>query len=191
MKLNKLQKEHLLQGVAEGLESDELNKRAKKFKQPYTVLRSQVVYYRKSREVQLGKLKEAGENDALTTGLAVKANRVAKLQALADKLYDDLMVGGKLWLEQVKGIGSKEDFERITYYEFNSAEVAQYRGLVDDISAEVGERVRKVDLTSKDKPIGQNKEFLKGSVSDEQLAVLEEAARIVASKRNSQPAQPG
>jgi hypothetical protein len=191
MRLKKHQREQLISWIAEGMQTDEINARAEKFKPPFKVSTALVAHYRKTRGIQLGELKESGENDALTTGLAVKANRVENLQALADKLYDDLMNGDKLWLLQVKGIGSKEDFERITYYEFNSAEVAQYRGLVDDISAEVGERVRKTDLTSNGKPIGQNREFLKGSVSDEQLEVLEEAARIVASKRDPQPAQPG
>jgi len=153
MKLKKAQREVLLQWVGEGLESDEINKRAAKFKPRFSVLRSQVVYYRKSRHVQLDALKNAGEMVSLTSGLALKENRVRLLQELANKLKDDLFMNGKLWLLQVKGIGGKKNFERVEYYDFNSSEVAQLRGVLDDIASEVGGRVSNVDLSTKGKPI--------------------------------------
>jgi hypothetical protein len=152
MKLNKRQKEHLLKGVAEGLETDELNKLAKKFKPPYTVLRSQVDYYRKSRSVKLKKLKEEGETDALMTGLALKDKRVEVLQKLADKMIADLMpeddTTNKRWLLQVKGIGGMMNFERVEYYEFNKGEFDTLRGVMDDIARELGQRAPGVQVNN-------------------------------------------
>ncbi|MDQ3007192.1 MAG: hypothetical protein M3R47_17640 [Chloroflexota bacterium] len=50
MRLNKSQKEALLSWVAEGLKTDEINKRAGKFKPRFDVSTRIVAYYRKSRE---------------------------------------------------------------------------------------------------------------------------------------------
>jgi hypothetical protein len=150
MKLKKRQREHLLQGVAEGLETGELNKRAAKFKPPYTVTRQQVDHYRKTRRVEMDAIKAQDEHSALKTGLALKENRVRLLQDLAELLRADLLDRHLLWTEQTKGIGSGENYERIDFLEFNTAEVAQLRGVLDDIAAEVGERVKKQEVTGKD-----------------------------------------
>ena len=195
MKLNKRQKAHFLEGLAEGLETDELNKRAEKFKPPYSVLRSQVTYYRKTRDIKLDELKKHSENDALKTGFALKENRVAVLQRLADKFASELLDGDKLWLPMSKGIGNGPDYERIDYEEFNKAEVDALRDVLDDIAGEVGERVKKSDITTGGKPIEQpsaHYEILKGSVSDDELEALERAASIIdKAKRDSDAAKPG
>ena len=145
----------MLQWIAEGLGTDEINRRASSLKPPFHVLRSQVDYYRKSRGVKLEEIQEQGEHSALTTGLALKENRVAKLKLLADKMLADLLPTDteKWWLLQVKGIGSRENYERVEYFEFNKAELESLRGVLDDIAAEVGDRVKKSDVTSNGNPI--------------------------------------
>lgn len=184
MKLNKAQKEALLAWIAEGLESDEINKRASKFKPPFKVLRSQVTYYRNSRDHKIDVIQAAGEISALTTGLALKENRVATLQKLANRLLEDLFGEGeknRLWLTMVKGIGSHDNYERVEYQEFNRSEIDALRGILEDISAEVGERVRRADLTSGGKPLprpGIDPKQLK-NLSNDELIALETAAEIL------------
>jgi hypothetical protein len=184
MKLKKAQKEAVLKWIAEGLETDEINKRAAKFKPHFTVSRSQVDWYRKTRRVNLGEIQHEGEADALTSGLAVKENRVATLQKLANRLLEDLLGAedkNRLWLDMVKGIGSHDNYERVEYQEFNRSEVEALRGLLDDIATEVGGRVHKTDLTTGGKPLprsGVDPKQLKGLTNDE-LAILENAAEIL------------
>jgi PP-loop superfamily ATP-utilizing enzyme len=154
MKLRKKQREHLLQLVAEGLEISEINERAAKFRPRFKVTSQQIDYYRKSRDLQLEQIKEASETAALKTGFALREIRVARLNELAEKIYQELTEETeKWWLPQVKGIGSRDNYERIDYYEFNREELESFRGLLDDIAAEVGDRLKKVDVTSGGEPV--------------------------------------
>jgi len=147
-RLKKRQKEALLQWVAEGLQVDEINQRAAKFKPKFSVSSRVVTHYRKTRQIELDKLKEAGELDALKSGLALKDKRVEVLQRLADRMIADLLPAGEkgslLWTLQAKTVAN----EKYIYEEFNKPEVDALRGTLDDIAAEVGERVKKTDVTS-------------------------------------------
>jgi len=98
---------------------------------------SLVDYYRRTRHEQLVAIIQAGQTSALTTGLALKENRVAKLQQLAQLLEEDLF-GELLWTDDVKSVGfpaMRVDIER-----FNAAEVREHRGIIEDIAKEQGER---------------------------------------------------
>lgn len=148
MRLKKQQKEALLVWIGEGLETDEINDRAKVFDPPFTVTRPNVAKYRKTRAIALSELQAKGEQDALTHGLALKAERVRRLQLLAELLEKDLF-GGFLWLDQVKSIGGGPFSEKIEYEEFNTAEVQQYRGILDDIAKELGDRKQIAEVTGK------------------------------------------
>lgn len=150
MKLRKKQREYLVQLVAEGLETDEINKLAAKFKPPFKVTRQQVDHYRKTRGIKIDEIKDADETSALKVGLSLKENRVKLLHDMAELLRADLFDNGLLWTEQAKGLGSGPAFERYDYLEFNQAEVSQLRGILDDIAAEVGERINKSEITGKD-----------------------------------------
>lgn len=146
MRLRKAQKEAVLAWVAEGLQSDEINERASNFSPPFSVHRQQVDYYRKSRQHDINAIKSVDEKNALTTGLALRENRVAALQKLAALMERDLF-GGFLWTGQVKGVGSGDIAKIVDYEEFNAGEVAQYRGVLDDIAKEVGGRALKQEHT--------------------------------------------
>lgn len=150
MKLNKRQREFVIQKVGEGLETGEINKLAAKFKPPFRVTRQQVDHYRKTRAVDLGKIKEAGEYDALKTGLSLKEERVKLLHDLAALLASDIFQNDLLWTNEVKGIGSGALFEKVNYKEFNASEVRELRATLEDIAAEVGDRIRRQELTGKD-----------------------------------------
>lgn len=148
MRLKKSQKEAVIRWIAEGLQSDEVNERGAEFFPPFSVSRQQVDYYRKTREADIKAIVAAGELDALTEGLAVKAERVKKLKQLAALLERDLF-GGFLWLDQVKGVGSGDIAKIVDYEEFNRGEVEAYRGVLDDIAKELGHRVQRQDVTTK------------------------------------------
>ena len=146
MRLEKSQRDAVLKWAAEGLETPAVNARAATFEPPFSVSRAQVDYYRKTRKVNLKEIAASSEYDALTTGLAVKAERVNRLQLLAALMEEDLF-GGVLWTQDVKMIGTGDAQERIEFEEFNTAEVAQDRGVLDDIAKEVGHRQQKTELT--------------------------------------------
>ena len=149
MRLKKSQKEAVIRWIAEGLQSDEINERGADFIPPFSVSRQQAGYYRKTRAADIKALIAAGEQDALTEGLAKKAERVKKLKQLASLLERDLF-GGSLWLDQVKGVGSGDAAMIVDYEEFNKAEVDAYRGILDDIAKETGGRVQKQEVSGPD-----------------------------------------
>jgi len=149
VRLKKSQKEAVLKWVAAGLQSDEINDLAAELDPPFSVSRRQVAYYRETRGIEIGALIEAGEQDALTEGLALKAERVRKLKQLAALMEKDLM-GGFLWLDQVKGVGSGDIATLVDYEEFNKGEVDAYRGVLDDIAKELGHRVVKQEHSGPD-----------------------------------------
>lgn len=144
MRIKKSQKEAVLTWIAEGLRSDEINQRAAQFKEPFQIDRRQVDYYRRTRKADLDAIKQISEKTALVEGYALKEHRVYKLSLLAALMEKDIM-GGFLWTDQVKGVGSGDIAEIVDYEEFNSAEVIQYRGVLDDIARETGGRVQKQD----------------------------------------------
>lgn len=145
-KLTKNQRSELLKWVAEGLESDEINKRAAEFEPSFHVSRAQVDYYRKTRKVDLQAIVNNGDYDALKNGLALKEERVKKLALLAGMLEEDLF-DGVLWTQDVKMIGTGADQERVEFELFNTAEVQQYRGVLDDIAKEVNGRVQRTEVS--------------------------------------------
>jgi len=124
VQLNKKQKEFVLKLAAEGLESDEINRRAAKSKEPFSVSRQQVDFYRKSRGHVIDTLKKTGELDALCAGLSLKDARVAILQEVTDKL--------------LRRVRASDDFDEPTF--------RQLRGLLNDIAKETGGRKTKVEV---------------------------------------------
>lgn len=146
MRLQKKQREALILWVAEGVQSDEINKRAAVFEPPFSVTRELVKYYRVRDNVKVSEIVASDQNNALNTGLALRENRVAKLQKLAELMEKDIL-SGRLWVEDVKSIGNGENFKEIDFEYFNKAEVDAYRGVLDDIAAETGGRVKKNEVT--------------------------------------------
>ncbi len=146
MRLKKSQKEAVLKWIATGLQSGEINELAAGFVPPFQVTPRQVTYYRKTRDADIKVMIAAGEQQALSEGLALKGERVKKLKQLAALMERDLL-GGFLWLDQVKGVGSGDIATLVDCEEFNSGEVAAYRGVLDDIAKETGGRVVKQEVS--------------------------------------------
>lgn len=149
MRLRKKQKEAVIAWIAEGLETDEINERAAKSKPPFEVSRQQVDFYRDTRKADLESLKRSGEFNALVDGLATKAERVSRLQQLADLMWRDL-TKGFLWVDQVKALGSGDNMEIVDYEEFNTSEVREFRATLDDIAKEMGHRKTVIELNWRD-----------------------------------------
>jgi hypothetical protein len=149
MRLRKEQKEAVLRWIVEGLKSDEINDHAAEFIPPFNISTRMVTYYRKTREADIAVLIAAGEQNAMSAGLAVVAVRVKRLKQLAGLMEKDLF-GGFLWLEDVKGVGAGSAAEVVDFEKFNAAEVKEYRGLLDDIARELGHRPRLSEITGKD-----------------------------------------
>jgi len=147
MRLKRQQKTALLRWVAEGLSSEEIGARANKFSTPFVVSKQQLAYYRATREIDLKAIERITEQNALIEGYALKEHRVYKLSLLAALIERDLL-GGMLWIDDVKGVGSGSIAEIVDFEEFNSAEVAAYRGVLDDIAKETGGRIKEVDIKS-------------------------------------------
>jgi hypothetical protein len=145
-RLTKDQKELLIQWIAEGLYTDEINKRAARCADPFHVSRQQVDYYRGQCDQDIQQLTEEGKLRALDTGLALRGERVEQLKNLAETLLNDLLRDGKLWLANKKGVGSGPIAEIFHYEEFNKAEVDALRGVLDDIAREVGDRKARLDV---------------------------------------------
>lgn len=139
MHLTKGQKQLVLQWIAEGLKTNEINARAAEHGRPFEVTRQQVDHYRKTRKVDLQTIAQIDERAALTEGYATQQERVHKLSILAALIEKDIF-GGFLWLTVPKGVaGTAFEVE-----EFNKAQVDAYRGLLDDIAKETGGRTQKV-----------------------------------------------
>jgi hypothetical protein len=145
-KISTAQRDLILQWIAEGLETEEINRRAALCDEPFEISRRAVAHYRKTRDIQIKDIQAARQQRALETGLALKENRIAKLAELAEIMYNELTLGGKRWVHMVKGIGKGEDYEKIEYEEFNTGEVNQLRGVLDDIAREVGDRKGQIDI---------------------------------------------
>lgn len=143
-RLTKAQKELVLKWIAEGIESDEINARAAQETPPFHVAKSTVSHYRKTRAIPLAQVQAAGELSAINEGYNTAASRVEKLARLAAVLEQDLLENGKLWVTRKRGIGPASQYEVVEDEEFNGAEVAQYRGTLDDIARETGGRIQKV-----------------------------------------------
>lgn len=139
MRLQKRQKEALLLWISEGLQTDEINIRGAVFDPSFQVSRQQVDGYRDRRAIDIAAIQSVGEFDALRSGLALRHERVKKLQRLATLMEQDLF-GGFLWTDDVKSVGSGPFTKIIDFEKFNDAEVSQYRGVLDDIAKEMGER---------------------------------------------------
>jgi len=89
MRLKKAQKEKVLEWVAAGLQTDEINSRASEFSPPFNVSRQQVDYYRQTRELDLRAIRSISERTSLTEGYALKEHRVYKLSILAALMEKD------------------------------------------------------------------------------------------------------
>jgi hypothetical protein len=113
---------------------------------------------RKEQEAEASRQYDERRRQIMETGLALMHERVYKLDQMAEfllkELYDtndDGRVIGfqrdKIWLPDVKQIGSGESAERVNIVRFNAPLFETIRGLLDDLAKETGGRRQKIEHT--------------------------------------------
>jgi hypothetical protein len=142
VKLKRKQQNALLEWAAEGLRLIEINERAAEFDPPFEVDYLQLKHARTRAKKRFSELREDYEKEALAEGLSRKAVRIRRLAQLAEKLEADLLDHDRLWVQEPKQVGAQV----IEVERFNAPEVKEYRGLLDDIARELGERRQSIDL---------------------------------------------
>lgn len=101
---------------------------------------------RKAREEELAAQEQAEIKRITTSGYALIHRRVEALNRLAEKLEQYLSEEDKVWLLDVKTVGFGEFAERVDLKQFNDALFREYRATFDDISKELGQRVKKQEI---------------------------------------------
>jgi hypothetical protein len=81
----------------------------------------------------------------LTSRYALMHKRVQALDALAHKLLAQSANDERLWLPDVKSVGTGPNAKRVDLVQFNEGLVREIRGCLADIAAELGERVKKTE----------------------------------------------
>jgi hypothetical protein len=91
-----------------------------------------------AKEARLRQLEEEEEARLLSTGYARSARRVEQLSTLYDEMKASYHVK------------DEAGDDKIVYHWLTPEKVREMRGCLDDIAKEVGERVKKAELTGKD-----------------------------------------
>src|SRR5262249_9545195 len=145
MKLLPKQRAAALEWAAEGLRLAQINERAAEFDPPFELHYYQLKNFRARSKAQFSKMRAELEAEALADGLARRAVRIRRLSELAEKIEEDFYQRDRLWVNEPKLLGA----EVIDVEKFNAAEVKEYRGLLDDIARELGDRRTKIDMNTK------------------------------------------
>ena len=88
----------------------------------------------------------------LLEGYAAMHRRVARLNALTEQLLGYAADEDKVWLPDVKAVGTGEFAERVDLIQFNAALFHEIRAHLADIAAELGERVKKKEIAITELP---------------------------------------
>jgi hypothetical protein len=83
----------------------------------------------------------------LQSGYALKHERIKVLNELAEMLLGEIKEVDKRWCPDVKSIGQGENAERVDIVRFNGSLIEQARKSLEDIAAELGERINRQELT--------------------------------------------
>ena len=85
-------------------------------------------------------------------GFAQRHRRIATLNAKAEQLLAMTEDPEKIWLADVKAVGTGEFAQRVDLVTFNAALFHELRATLADIAAELGERVKKKELAVTELP---------------------------------------
>jgi hypothetical protein len=135
-----------------------------------------------NEQVDLAAAAEAARiREIMATGFAQPHERVAVLKELAETLLTDLRDEEKRWLRDVKGIGVGDNWTQVDIVRFNAAELAELRGLLDDIAKETGGRPKtiKVDIEARIRVMAREM----GLDEDEAVAEAQRLVREAATAR--------
>lgn len=99
-------------------------------------------------------LKNKQRAAVMNYGAALDFDRVARLKRLADFLEAQIFAQDEnqrfenVWLKDEKSIGPAGSSKFVDIERFNAPLISEYRATLDDIAKEVGDRIKKSDLTS-------------------------------------------
>lgn len=96
-------------------------------------------------ERETNQVVERRRRAVMEEGLGLNEERVKSLKSLAALLNDYLDEEERIWLPDVKQIGSGPSAERVDIVRFNAALIEQYRGVLGDLAAETGGRRQQHD----------------------------------------------
>jgi hypothetical protein len=84
------------------------------------------------------------------SGFALQHNRILALQKQLEDLIAMTTEQDKVWVPDVKAIGNGPDAERVDLVQFNAPLFTLIDKFTASIAAEMGERIKKTELTGKD-----------------------------------------
>lgn len=85
----------------------------------------------------------------LRSRFALMHKRVEALNAMATQLADMSADDRNIWLKDVKAIGNGKDARQVDLVQFNEGLFREFRGFMADIAAEMGERVKRSEVSAK------------------------------------------
>lgn len=88
----------------------------------------------------------------MRSGFALQHNRIVALQEQLSTLLTYTQEEHRVWVPDVKGIGTGSDAERVDLVQFNDALFKEIREYLADIADEMGERIKKKDVTHRTIP---------------------------------------
>jgi hypothetical protein len=114
----------------------------------------------------------------IRTGFALQHKRILSLDRIVTKLIEMTEDEDKVWLPDVKAIGNGPNAERVDLVNFNAPLFALIDKYKASIAAEMGERVKKTELTGKDGgPIKIAPVVDYSKLTDEELVEIERLAQ--------------
>jgi len=126
----------------------------------------------------------------LSSGYALKHKRVEELDKLAVLLLGELREENKRWLPDVKSIGSGFAAERVDIVRFNAPLIEQARKTLEDIAAEMGDRMTKHDLSGQLDIVNISLEEWKAAQAARQEQAEQSAAVVVEDEMCNTPSAP-
>jgi hypothetical protein len=88
----------------------------------------------------------------LRSGFALQHKRIQALQKLTDKLIEMTDDEEKIWMPDVKSVGTGPTAERVDLLQFNAPLFTLIDKYLGSIASEMGERVKKKDVTLTELP---------------------------------------
>lgn len=103
-------------------------------------------------DAEIEKTIAAERKKVLRTGLALQHKRVELLSKKVQQLIDITNEDSGVWIPDVKSVGMGKDAERVDLVQFNDAAFRELREYLTDIADEMGERVKKKEVSYKELP---------------------------------------
>jgi len=143
--LTREQRNMVIEWIASGDGTTAVRQKSTQCDPPFTVSKELINYYKKSRKLRPEDVVKNGEMESIKRGLALREVRIEKLIALGEQMEKDLEKG--LWVKTTKAVNNGKDTFETEY--FNNQEIEQFRGVMDDIAREVGDRKQSTEIKNK------------------------------------------